>query len=378
MKLRKTVIFISVYALILVFILLSSFLYRVYIHNYNQMIETQITEVLTGSSEDVEVQLDQIVNDYRLKLVITEDKEERYNSTNIAFNSINQSDNNFNSKYISNFSTQPYEVWYVRDQHVTLHMWRDIEIFFTLAWLISLLIFISLLLKLNYHEKALIESKKQILENKKLIELKNHYLAAIVHDLKTPIASNILSASLLEEGTISKEELINNAKFIIRNSEKMKGIANEAIDIIRQDNPQKLSLVESFNPKVYLWEILEDYKPIIKKRNLKFKVLGDVLYSMNYLDYVQIINNLTSNMIKYASNKTDIVFIFHEDYMCFKNEIDPTKADELLIVLENFRLKNMQKGYGLHVIRNVVEKNNFKMDIFINDNILEVVVKFKQ
>ena len=141
------------------------------------------------------------------------------------------------------------------------------------------------------------------------------YVESWAHEAKTPIS---LLTFLLDN---HREELSENTGFkldFIRN--RMQEIIDQMLYYARVKGPQKDYLFEPVNPGDCVWEVLEDYRPLLEEK--EFQVFVDIPASLKERCYTDrrglrfILNQIISNSIKYSGSEPEI----HVEWSCGNQE----------------------------------------------------------
>ena len=141
------------------------------------------------------------------------------------------------------------------------------------------------------------------------------YVESWAHEAKTPIS---LLTFLLDN---HREELSENTGFkldFIRN--RMQEIIDQMLYYARVKGPQKDYLFEPVNPGDCVWEVLEDYRPLLEEK--EFQVFVDIPASLKERCYTDrrglrfILNQIISKSIKYSGSEPEI----HVEWSCGNQE----------------------------------------------------------
>jgi len=147
------------------------------------------------------------------------------------------------------------------------------------------------------------ENARNLVELKKLNELKNEFLSVVSHDLRSPLSTiGGYVNFLLKKGNFSDSE--RRYLLIIRDiAENLYDLVNELLDIskletgIMQINREEADISEIINTSINNFLLLA----VDKNNEIVFlNRLGDPLVSVDRMKILQVMNNLINNAIKFT------------------------------------------------------------------------------
>ncbi|MGL4380909.1 MAG: ATP-binding protein [Vibrio sp.] len=154
--------------------------------------------------------------------------------------------------------------------------------------------------ELKQTEQALRDSNQQALQ---AVEARNHFMAVISHELRTPIAAMLGLMELLGARLKNSESqlLLTNA---ISSAERLKLHVNDILDFSKIE-AQQLSLdIAQYNLADELGPLLRGFEASAQLKHVQFEViwLPSVLLLANFdaLRFNQIVTNLLSNALKFT------------------------------------------------------------------------------
>ncbi|WPP48861.1 CheR family methyltransferase [Catalinimonas niigatensis] len=226
-------------------------------------------------------------------------------------------------------------------------------------------------------KKAELELQNKNQELERINKYLDEFVFAIAHDLRAPVASLLSIVSLFKEADSNRKIELN--KLLTRAVHQLDFTLNGLVDMIDAQE-------EGSQQRVYCQfsEVLEDIKnelhPALKKSEAviedDFEQVRGTIYNKSYL--YSIIRNLISNAVKYRSDQR---------LPCIKLQTQAADHSVLLRVSDNGRGINLAqhrgelfkpfkrfdentagKGIGLHIIKNMVERNGGKIEV---DSIVE-------
>ena len=227
------------------------------------------------------------------------------------------------------------------------------------ALIIYVLLFIGLVYLLIYITAVLV--------NKKNAEQQVNFYNNLTHEIRTPLT--ILLSSLDNHSKQIKDEegserVKNTIKRINSLFEQMLTYQKSTIDESRQ--------IDAININQHTAEILDDFKPLLKERNIEIEYensWNDNLFYFNREDFDRVIFNLVSNSVKYSFDDSRIkVKTETGNDNCLRITIEDTgmgiPLDQQKNILKRFyrarNVVNSQKpgtGLGLMLVKNIVDKS---------------------
>ncbi len=211
---------------------------------------------------------------------------------------------------------------------------------------------------------------KNLMEEKRLSNLKTDFINNMTHELKTPLSTITVAGKTLEMEQIrtNEEKILETAKMIGKQSVHLNQLINMILEISMWERTQ----FQLDKKKVQVEDIMNDIvssfrsgcnncAALAEKYNLKgVRADLDVVY------FTTLINNLLSNAVKY-SEKDPVINVegFTEDNkICIKvtdNGIGISKADQKHVFDKFYRAStgNIHKykglGLGLYYVKKIAE-----------------------
>ncbi len=212
------------------------------------------------------------------------------------------------------------------------------------------------------------------------------YLEDISHQLKTPLTViNIALDNLIDNPNMDEK---NRSEFISKIAKENANINNLIQNLLKLSKfdvnvinfvSKSVSIKEFLNKIVDKISLIADLKNI----NIKVNILNDFNLNIDLNWQIEALSNIVKNAIEY-SKENDIVYILAEDNKIYSkievinNGIINDK--ELNKIFDRFYTN--KKGYcesvgiGLSLAKNIIEKNNGKIDVYSKDGKTIFTIKY--
>ncbi len=137
---------------------------------------------------------------------------------------------------------------------------------------------------------------------------RNEFFASIAHELSTPLTYLIGYSKVAMRKEIDETERIHYLEIIEEESEKMKELVRNLLDLAKMDEPAFTVSKEYFEAKPFLESVCKLVKPSFDYKNLKldFDCEEDLEIHADPLRLEQIILNLLDNALKYSTENTTV------------------------------------------------------------------------
>ena len=212
------------------------------------------------------------------------------------------------------------------------------------------------------------------------------YLEDISHQLKTPLTViNISLDNLIDNpnmyeknrnefiSKISKE--VTNINNLIQNLLKLSKFDVNVINFVNKS----VSIKEFINKIVDKISLIADLKNI----NIKVNILNDFNLNIDLNWQIEALSNIVKNAIEH-SNENDIVYINCNDNKIYSkieiinngiiNDKDLNKIFDRFYT--NKKCYSESVGIGLSLAKNIIEKNNGKIDVYSKDGKTIFTIKY--
>jgi len=203
---------------------------------------------------------------------------------------------------------------------------------------------------------------------------KTNFIATVSHELKTPIASILMSLSLLEDERIGaanseQKELINNIK---DDSERLLRITSELLKLTQVEAGKIQLTKQKVSPTEIIQYAFESNKTHALQHQITIKILSTPELPAIEADKEKtewVLSNLISNAIRYANEHSEIIVSAKQkngeiifSVQDFGKGIDPDYKDKLFN--RYFRIPGSKEegtGLGLAICKEFIEAQGGKI-----------------
>jgi two-component system, OmpR family, phosphate regulon sensor histidine kinase PhoR len=219
---------------------------------------------------------------------------------------------------------------------------------------------------------------KNLMEEKRLSNLKTDFINNMTHELKTPLSTITVAGKTLEMAQIrtNDEKILETAKLIGKQSIHLNQLINMILEISMWERTQ----FQLDKKKVDIEEVMNDIVNSFRsgcrdcaELNQKYNFDG-ALVDLDLVYFTTMINNLLSNAVKYSDHDPviDIEGTAAENMISIKvtdNGIGINKADQKHIFDKFYRAStgNIHKfkglGLGLYYVKKIAEAHNGDVNV---------------
>jgi len=217
---------------------------------------------------------------------------------------------------------------------------------------------------------AFLKMRKRI---EKFVNQRTVMLAAISHDLRTPLTRMKLQLEMMDN---------KNVKYIKSDIEEMENMINEYLSFAKGEHGEEYKKIKL---KSYIRSIVKDYKRLNYHIELNYEVDGDKLINIKPFSFKRALNNIIGNGLKYGdkvlvsvmTENRKVVFIIEDDGEGVSDE-ELTRISEPFYKTDISR--NMEKGgvgLGLAIAKDIINAHNGSISFARSEKLggLKVVVK---
>ncbi len=219
-------------------------------------------------------------------------------------------------------------------------------------------------------EKALKESER--------MRAVGELTASLVHDLKNPLSSIMMMASLIEQGDHTGGQLADNCQLIIRQVHRIVAMSDDVLEFVRGQMNIQLTDV---NPFQLAQEFVNTYEPIFQRDNISLQCIHqsnagvEPRITADEQKLWRALQNLVVNA-KDAMKDGGVVFLRvlnHPDQTLFEVEdtgggIPGEIRDDLFKPFVTYG-KKRGTGLGLAIVKSIVDAHSGSITFQVKENV---------
>lgn len=152
---------------------------------------------------------------------------------------------------------------------------------------------------------------RDITEHKKLESMKNGFIVAVTHELRTPLVSikGYIDHILAREPNVS-ESLKSKIEIVRRNTDRLLELTNDLLSIQNMENGTLEIKLQKLNLTEVLTQCIEEIQPILREKHQEVKLdVADknLLVAADRLRLSEVIMNILNNATKFTRDGGHIV-----------------------------------------------------------------------
>ncbi len=162
----------------------------------------------------------------------------------------------------------------------------------------------------TYLEKAKKETDEKAIALEEASKYKSEFLANMSHELRTPLNSLLILAGILaknEDGNLTLDD-VESAEVIQESGKHLLELINEILDLSKVESGQMTLIDDEINITSLAKGLNSRFSHMAQAKSLDFKVSIDKdlpdFFISDEIKLIQVINNLTSNAIKFTEAGT--------------------------------------------------------------------------
>ena len=221
-----------------------------------------------------------------------------------------------------------------------------------------------------FESRALIDEAARVRAREEATRLKDDFLSAAAHDLKTPLTTLVASAELLQrraERNPAAPPDLNNIQRLVREARRLNGLVVDLLDASRVEQGRLLGPLERVDLVELAREVIARHAADRHRFVLDAAECVAGEYDRTRID--QLVENLLENAVKYSPDGGEVrVTIWREEgdvaRLSVADEGIGIPAADLAHIFERFhRAANVDDrrfaglGLGLYICRGIVEQH---------------------
>lgn len=245
---------------------------------------------------------------------------------------------------------------------------------------------------LSDREMMLQEYKHMLTEKNKSLEImieqekesqkfKDDFVAALTHDLKTPVIAELNAINMLMNGMFG--EISAPQKEVLSMMEKSDKDLIELSEMLQQTYKIQANEIVLKKEKTelnrFLADIFDELKPIFnsKNQNPLCEIQDEKVFAqIDLMNFKRVIHNLLLNASKYAYSDTDVILNLSSEndkiFITVTNFGDTINEDEMKLIFEKYysginKFQQLSTGLGLYCANKIVMAHGGKIDVKSED-----------
>lgn len=224
-----------------------------------------------------------------------------------------------------------------------------------------------------------------------IVEMQNNtkeFFNNATHELKTPLTAIRGYSQMLQDEDFEDEFVLRAVERIEEESIKMNKLVEKLLMISREEALVQV-YPEEININKMTKRIIDAFHNQIKDKGLNISVQENIEIKTIVAkeDMESILTNLIENSLKYSSSeniKVEIGELSSKYYFKICNNIEEIKNEIKGNLFEPFIKGNNKNGeisssgLGLYICKRLCEKNSFKIEYFIDKNVIKFIIYFEK
>ncbi|MGV8981959.1 ATP-binding protein [Clostridium sp.] len=209
--------------------------------------------------------------------------------------------------------------------------------------------------------------EKDIEKEKKLTEMRKDFVAAVSHELKTPITLIEGYTLALNDDILEGEEKQYFIDVIMDESRKMNSLVSDMLDLSQLESGNFKLIKEDFFLHELVKSVTKKFTSLLNEKHIKLELdfVCDVKVNADWNRIEQVITNYMTNAIRHTTDAGSIIvsMINSEDSICVEVENSGNKIDisETSKIWDNFYKIDKSRtrklggtGLGLSIVKNIM------------------------
>ena len=229
-----------------------------------------------------------------------------------------------------------------------------------------------------------------IQESLKSERLKTELITNVSHDIKTPLTSIINYVDLLKKENIQDEKVKEYIKILDQKSQRLKKLTEDLVEASKVSSGNVKLNIESIDIKELFNQTIGEFKDRFEAKDLKIEVQmpsEDIKIKADSRYLYRIIENLFSNITKYALDSSRVYIDVVENNKCINISIKNISKDKLNISADELMQRFVRgdksrytegSGLGLSIAKSLTEIQGGKFEIIIDGDLFKVEIDWPE
>ncbi len=220
---------------------------------------------------------------------------------------------------------------------------------------------------LNSLKQANVKLEEDIEKERKLEKMRREFVAAVSHELKTPISLIDGYAVGLKDNIFEGEDRDYYLDIIIDEAEKMGNLVSDMLDLSYLESGSFKLKREEFNLTELIQHTLRKYETMFEEKNtvLELRLLDEVAVNADWNRLEQVLTNFITNALRHVNEEGTIYVSMIEKKDSFSIEVENTGSsiteEELVKIWDKFYKIDKARtrklggtGIGLSIVKNIL------------------------
>ena len=218
-----------------------------------------------------------------------------------------------------------------------------------------------------------------------------NFLLSITHELKSPIASILLTFETFLKRSLPEDKLRKLSSNALVETERLNKLVSDLLLASKMESAYQ-PRIESFHINALIKEIIEKIKAKNPRASIIFEELNQIeMVEMDRLGVTSVAINLIENAVKYSFEKPEIKVVLADDGKGIKFRVEDNgigiKAKDKTKVFDRFyrvgdedTRKTKGTGLGLYIVNEIVKINQGSIEVLNNKpqgSVFKVFLPFK-
>ncbi len=220
--------------------------------------------------------------------------------------------------------------------------------------------------------------------------LKTELITNVSHDIKTPLTSIINYVDLLKKEDINNAQIEQYIAVLDKKSQRLKKLIEDLVEASKVSSGNVKLNIETIDLKELLNQTVGEFEDKLEKKKLKLEMdlpNENVLIKADNRYLYRVIENVFSNISKYALENSRVYIKLYEENKSVKLEIKNISKDKLNISAEELMQRFVRgdksrytegSGLGLSIAQSLTEMQGGEFKIHIDGDLFKVEIKWRQ
>ena len=220
--------------------------------------------------------------------------------------------------------------------------------------------------------------------------LKTELITNVSHDIKTPLTSIINYVDLLKKEDINNAQIEQYIAILDKKSQRLKKLIEDLVEASKVSSGNVKLNIETIDLKELLNQTVGEFEDKLERKKLKLEMdlpNENVLIKADNRYLYRVIENVFSNISKYALENSRVYIKLYEENKSVKLEIKNISKDKLNISAEELMQRFVRgdksrytegSGLGLSIAQSLTEMQGGEFKIDIDGDLFKVEIKWRQ